>query len=177
MHRLRALILSDPQLLQWLEAVRQTQLPDAWLAAGALRNRVWDQLHGYPPSPLNDLDLIYFDASDPEGQAGVAAQQRLSMGSDAAQWQVKNQALMHHRNGHAPYRDAVDAMRYWPEQETAVAARLGASGEVEIAAPFGVESLLAGQLHPNPARPYALFAQRLESKGWLRRWPRLKVVR
>ena len=36
----------------------------AWLAAGFIRNLVWDQQHGYlRPTPLPDIDVIYLDAA------------------------------------------------------------------------------------------------------------------
>ncbi|MGV2442347.1 nucleotidyltransferase family protein, partial [Bacillus atrophaeus ATCC 9372] len=90
--------------------------------------------------------------------------------------QVKNQANMHLRNGDPPYFSSCDAMRYWPELETALAARLNQQGQIELAAPFGITSVMAGQLTPNPQRPYALFAQRLQSKRWLHIWPHLRIM-
>ena len=59
---LKNLIQSSPYHMKALEALATLDLPDAWIAAGFLRNLVWDYLHGYKTmTPLNDLDVIYFD--------------------------------------------------------------------------------------------------------------------
>jgi hypothetical protein len=43
-------------------AAREVNAPEWWIGAGAIRTAVWDRLHGYAqPTPLADLDLIYFD--------------------------------------------------------------------------------------------------------------------
>jgi hypothetical protein len=84
---------------------------------------------------------------------------------------------MHERNGHRPYRDIADALAHWPETATAIAARLGPQG-VEILAPFGVADVLEMIIRPTPVfrtKPEIPLA-RLEAKGWLTRWPGLRLV-
>jgi hypothetical protein len=52
-----------PWALQVLDTARALGLPDWYSAAGAIRNTVWDALHGsVSPTPHSDLDVIYFDA-------------------------------------------------------------------------------------------------------------------
>ncbi|MBP7582209.1 MAG: nucleotidyltransferase family protein, partial [Vogesella sp.] len=47
---------------QCLQTVRDALPVQAWLAAGFIRNLVWDHQHGYlQPTPLQDLDVIYLD--------------------------------------------------------------------------------------------------------------------
>ncbi len=85
---------------------------------------------------------------------------------------------MHIRNGHAPYADIDHAISYWPETATAVAARLGSAGAIEIRSPFGFDDLLALIVRPSrPDTAATLFRNRVQSKGWLRTWPKLTVVR
>jgi hypothetical protein len=91
-------------------------------------------------------------------------------------WQVRNQALMHIRNGDAPYRNSVDAMGYWPEKETAIAIRLNDKLEYECVSAFGLDSLFNLKISHNPARPKKLFVSRVEGKNWLATWPLLKVT-
>ena len=45
--------------------VAQARAPDWCIAAGFVRNRVWDHLHGVVPAraPV-DIDVLYFDAGD-----------------------------------------------------------------------------------------------------------------
>jgi len=170
------LLTGDAVRLQALKAVAQLGLPDAWLAAGFVRNRVWDALHGDTATPLNDLDVIVFDAEDREGTRARRAEAALRERLPGLAWQVRNQALMHARNGDRPYRDCADAMTVWPEIETAIGARLDPQGQVELLAPFGIDSLLAGRLTANPKRPREVFLGRVRSKRWLEIWPRLELA-
>ena len=46
-----------------LIAVEKLKLNDAWICAGALRNKVWDVLSN-ESTVVNDIDVIYFDSID-----------------------------------------------------------------------------------------------------------------
>nr|WP_236547682.1 nucleotidyltransferase family protein [Sphingomonas sp. AX6] len=92
----------------------------------------------------------------------------------------KNQARMHRRNGDAPYTSVANAMRYWPETATAMAARIDAAGSIEINAPFGMEDLFALRLKPTLAfatGKLPIFDRRVSDKRWIARYPRLIVSR
>ncbi|MGY0216489.1 nucleotidyltransferase family protein [Endozoicomonadaceae bacterium StTr2] len=170
------LIRQDTHRMQILAAVSTLKLPDCWVAAGFVRNRVWDYLHGYQPTTLNDVDVVYFDSNNPDPQQAQEYQAKLQAQMPEVIWEVKNQAAMHQRNGHAPYSNTADAMSYWPECETAVGVRLKDDGEIELIAPFGVQSLVSGHLTYNVRRERALFESRIERKQWLQHWPKLQVV-
>ena len=162
-----------------LHAVATLGLPDAWIAAGAIRNAVWDALHGYTCStPLSDVDVVWFDPDHADGQVDQRLEQWLTARMPSVTWSVKNQARMHTRHGDAPYTGTLDAMRAWPETATAVATRLGRSG-IECCAPYGVEDLSTLILRPTPrfASAPAVFDERVRSKCWLTTWPRLRVLR
>ncbi|WP_154135425.1 nucleotidyltransferase family protein [Herbaspirillum sp. CAH-3] len=178
--RLQQLIAADAHRLHLLRAVRSLALPDAWIGAGFVRNAVWDALHGRPAQvPHSDIDVIWFDPlhSSPEHDAQQEA--RLAALCPGPQWSVRNQARMHLRNGDAPYANAIDALRYWPETATAVAVRLTEQGGIEVAAPLGLQDLWQGLLRPAGAfahRKKAQFAARVGERGWLQRWPQLVPV-
>ena len=159
-----------------LRAVAGLGLPDCWLAAGFVRNMVWDAHHGYPATPLNDLDVIFYDPDDADGVRARTAECTLGADYPVQNWDVRNQALMHLGNGDAPYLDSSDAMTYWPEVETAVGARLDEIGRLHLLAPLGTESLLAGHITHNPKRSLEVFTSRVTSKNWLLQWPKLRVV-
>jgi len=76
-----------------------------------------------------------------------------------------------------PNASATDAMRYWPETATAVAARrVGINGRA-IAAPMGLTDLFGWTLRPTPHfvdEKRAIYADRLASEGWLDIWPMLQ---
>ena len=59
------IIAQDPVGMEQLRAARALALPDWCIAAGFVRNRVWDHLHGIaPPRPPADIDVLYYDAAD-----------------------------------------------------------------------------------------------------------------
>lgn len=137
---------------------------------------VWDYLHGYQPTKLNDIDVVYFDAQETDNSVGRNAEIILRSEYQDINWQVKNQALMHLRNNDRPYKNTTDAMTFWPEKETAIGVQFGKDGQIYISAPYGIESLFRGEITFNPKRDKNIYLKRLKSKQWLKLWPDLKVV-
>ena len=159
--------------------MRDLALDDCWIGAGFVRDTVWDHLHGLvEPTPLNDVDVIYFDPDSATPEHENQHQLRLRAVLPGVRWQVRNQARMHGVNRDAPYTCTKDAMTRWPETATAVAARLRKDGEIELLAPFGLGDLFDLILRPTPA--YAAKGQtiqhRVQSKNWREIWPKLKLV-
>lgn len=171
-------IRRQPDMMTDLQLVAELKLPQGCIAAGYIRNFVWDVLHGYAErTPLHDVDVLYYDPSCLDEEAEKANDARLRERNPRLNWSVKNQARMHLRNGTPPYRSVEDAMRYWPETATAVAARLNAAGEVELIAPFGLDDLLSLRVRQGPYfHDHHVFQKRVHDKEWLRRWPLLKLV-
>jgi len=172
------LIRADPARMRLLALVRAHGPPGAWIAAGTLREAVWDDRHGRPPRPPEgDVDVVWFDR-----RAGVAEDRRfercLADAAPAVHWSVKNQARMHARNGDPPYASLSDALRCWPEPATAVAARLDAEDAILVLAPFGLAELFDLVVGPTPhfaGSRRAAHEARVRDKGWLARWPRLSL--
>ena len=177
--RVVAVIAADLEAMTELAALRTLGLPDAWLAAGFVRNRVWDHLSGIVPAhPQSDVDVVYFDTADPDGARESEHETALRKLVPRTPWQVRNQARMHLRHGDAPYRDVADGMRRWLETATAVGVRLAADGRIEMLAPYGPGDLLGLVCRPTAAgreRPDA-YRARVEGKRWRTRWPRLTVI-
>ncbi|WP_117234779.1 nucleotidyltransferase family protein [Vibrio maerlii] len=177
MEKIVELIKQDPARLSALEDVRSLRLPQCYIAAGFVRNLVWDSLHQLSkPTPLNDVDVIYFDPEESDANVYLHYEAQLRARMPELRWQVRNQASMHLRNGDEPYTSVLDAMSYWPEKETAVAIRQIGHGKYECIAAFGFESLLDGHITYNPKRSLEVFERRVKSKGWLMRWPDLSVT-
>lgn len=167
----------EPLHLRALMQASELGLNDAWLAAGFVRNLVWDRLHGYEnATPLNDIDVVYFNPEDCSAEADERYEQLLQEKSPDLPWSVKNQARMHERHGHAPYVSSAEAISHWVEVETAIGARMNDAGQIELNAPLGLDTLFTFTITPNPRHAIAsVFARRVSSKGWLERWPKLKV--
>ena len=98
--QLRAWLAADHWRLACLEAAAALDLPDGWIGAGFLRSLVWDRLHGHSEAtPLNDIDVLYFDPEDRSRAAEAALEARLRRSIPGLPWSVRNQARMHLRNG------------------------------------------------------------------------------
>ena len=176
---LQMLISSDSLRLSALGTVAALHLPDCWIGAGFIRDALWDHLHGYDVAdPTGDVDVVWYDAASPQPDVDRRIEQQLRDAMPKLCWSVKNQARMHLRNGDTPYTSVADAMRHWPETATAVAARLRLSGSIEFSAPHGLEDLFALRLRPTPrflTDKLPIFMDRVTSKRWLERYPRLSL--
>lgn len=163
---------SDHPRMNLLFTVSALDLPDCYIAAGFIRNMVWDYLHGFSCTPLSDVDVIYFSQAVVNEQVILA---RLSKAHPDINWQVKNQAYMHIRNGDQPYLNSVHAMEYWPEIETAIGVRLSRQGELVFVSPFDLSTIFDGFITHNKKRSQSIFIKRIEQKQWLKIWPKLEV--
>ncbi|CNH04940.1 nucleotidyltransferase family protein [Yersinia pekkanenii] len=173
---------ADPYRMQALSVSRELGLNQWCLAAGFVRNLVWDHLHGHPsPTPLNDIDLVYFDQQDTSEQHDLQLEtqlvQKTAVQHPPFPWSVKNQARMHLRSGRQPYTSTEDAISYWVEVETAIGARLTANGAIELVAPLGLNALFTRTITLNSKNgEIDTYYQRVNSKGWLQYWPELRLV-
>lgn len=176
MNRIIQLIERDELRLAALDCVQKLHLPQCYLAAGFVRNLVWDHLHNHSvATPLNDVDVIYFKANESTPDKFREYELKLNEFMPQLNWQVRNQAVMHTRNGDKPYKSSLDAMSYWPEKETAVATRKLKSGDLQCIAAFGLDSLFNLEITHNPKRQYDTFENRVKAKGWLKMWPDLTI--
>jgi hypothetical protein len=177
--QLLSLIAADEAAMAVLRLVRSLDLPDWAIGAGFLRNRLWDALTGARTcSSADDIDLLYFDPADPDGQGEAAIEARLREARPDILWQARNQARMHRVNGDAAYEDTLDALRYWLEVCSAVAVRLEGDGRLNLLAPYGLEDLFTLTCRPTPAglRRFATYQARMAAKGWDRRWTGCRIL-
>src|SRR5437868_15172193 len=90
------IIAQDPVGMKQLRAVRTLGLPDWCIAAGFVRNRVWDHLHGIAPARAPaDIDVLYYDAADLSKDREFEFEDRLDDLLPGLPWQGRNQARMH----------------------------------------------------------------------------------
>lgn len=159
--------------------VRQLGLADCWVGAGFVRNAVWDALHGRPVSSIDgDVDVLWFDRQQTGPQVDATIEATLRRLDPTIDWSVRNQARMHVRNGDSPYCSTADAMCCWPETATAVGVRRTRPDGFEVSAPLGLADLFALVLRPAPCfqgRKHHQYLERIEAKGWLSSWPRLRM--
>ena len=173
-----ALIRADDWRMDCHTVVKKTGLPDWLIVAGFVRNLIWDHLHGKTmATPLNDVDVAIFDPRDLTPAMEQDIESILRHMRPDVRWQVRNQARMHLRNGHAPYRNTTDAISYYPELETCIGVRLNSASRVEVVAPLGFEHNWKLSIAPNPKARYeqSVFRSRVKNKRWLETWPALRV--
>ncbi len=171
-------IEGDSLRMGMLRAVARLGLPDCWIGAGFVRNLVWDRLHGYTEAtPLNDIDVLYFDPADQSRETERKLEARLRRSFPGLPWSVRNQARMHRRNRDAPYRSTCHALAFWAETPTAVAVAIRGGG-VAVIAPFGTEDLMGLTVRPTPRfrHKMAIYRARVAGKNWSALWSRLTVL-
>lgn len=176
--KLESWIREHGQLMADLHRVRDLNLPQCYIAAGYIRNYVWDLLHGYGRTDrYGDIDVVYFDPDEASEERDERLEERLRRETSNPKWSVKNQARMHVHNGDEPYHSTYEALTMWPETATAVGASVNAVGEIELICPYGLEDLYALRVRRSPAfvkRDYYL--ERVWRKQWANEWPRLTIA-
>lgn len=168
-------VQGDSWRMAVLRGVSRLGLPDCWIGAGFVRNLVWDRLHGFAEAtPLNDIDVLYFDPTDLSRATERMLEARLRRSLPGQPWSVRNQARMHRRNGDAPYRSTCHALTFWAETPTAVAVALRGN-DVAVIAPFGTGDLIGLTVRPTWRfrHKMAIYRARVAKKDWPAIWPRL----
>lgn len=163
---------------EMLKIVRGLCLPDWAIGAGFVRNAVWDRLHGFASmTPLNDIDVLYFDRSDMSVERDMQIEEVLLAAHPDRPWSVHNQARMHLRNNDEPYKSTADAISFWLETATGVAVSLDDAGGLKVIAPFGLTDLIGMQSRPTKAGAIKpdQYRERMISKDWPGTWPKVTV--
>jgi hypothetical protein len=182
--KLVQIIRSHAWFMRVLEAVAECNLPDWCVGAGALRNIVWDHLHGHiQPSHLADVDVAFFDSADLSPERERAIQRQLTERVPDVPWEVTNQAGVHlwfeqyFGSPVEPLQSIQDAVATWPETATSVAVRLTSTGAIDVIAPVGLEDLFAMVVRRNPRRvSVEIYRQRIAEKQYLNRWPKVRII-
>lgn len=170
--------MDDESFLTVLQAVEDLNIPDAWVSAGYLRNKIWDAQDAIS-TPVHDIDVIYFDEKDTSINIEKKLEARLGTILPGKPWSVKNQARMHKKNGLGPYQSSFDGVSNFPETPTAVAIRF-TNKELEVMAPYGLSDLFRKYVRPTPnfdetSELYTVYLERLNQKGWDEIWSKVIV--
>lgn len=182
--RLIDMVQASAWFMAALTAARELRLLSWCIGAGAVRNLVWDNLHGFTkPSSLADVDLAYFEPDDLTSERDEELRGALAAKLAHVPWEVTNQAAVHHwfesYFGHAvaPLQSLPEAVASWPEYATAVGITLLDDHTIEVMAPHGLQDLFALVVRRNPARvSVATYRERVAQKRYAERWPKVRVV-
>lgn len=172
-------IESDTFMMSILNTVRYLALPDWWVGAGFVRDKIWNVLHNFSNKTVyNDIDVIYFDNTDTKESTEKKYEYFLTGKYPSVIWSVKNQARMHVRNNDKPYTSSVEALSNWIETATCVAVSLSADNKLSLIAPHGVSDLLDLIVRPTASglKNLAVYKERIEKKRWKEKWPNLQII-
>lgn len=176
--QLRQVIRSDNYIMTVLKVVESLNLSDGWVAAGLIRNRVWDYLHN-ETTIINDIDVIYFDSHDISLETEKDLEEKLETLMPTQLWSVKNQARMHLKNDFNSFKSSYDGVAHFPETPTAVAVRLH-QNNLMIMAPYGLEDLFEMIVKPTPHflnnhELQSVYSERMKVKKWKETWNDLLI--
>ena len=97
MDQLQQIIKETPWLMDALEVLSSCGEEEALIGAGAIRNLVWNRLHGAGESAIpDDLDVVFFDAEVEVGELEEELLGKLRLHEPELPWEVTNQAHVHH---------------------------------------------------------------------------------
>ncbi len=182
--RLTALVRESTWLMPAMRAARDLRLSSWCIGAGAVRNLVWDALHGYgTPSTLPDIDLVYYDPTDVRPERDAQLRAMLAAKMPDLPWEVTNQAAVHLWYAQAfglevaPLMSLEEGVATWPEYATAIGVALRDDDSIAVIAPHGLDDLFALVVRHNPLRASAeMFRERVVSKRLAERWPLVRVI-
>ncbi|MBD6617216.1 nucleotidyltransferase family protein [Komarekiella sp. 'clone 1'] len=169
-------ILADTVIATVLPAIAQLNLPNWWLAGGAVRNTVWHSIFGNECGlGIKDFDIAFFDIEGNRSQE-LAAKATLTEQFSHEQFDVKNQAsFARWRLGHRVYTSAEDGITDWLHTATAVGVRLNTQGQWQFFTPYGLDDLFGGIIRPTPAHTHNLDAHN-KASGFLQKCPYLRLA-
>lgn len=177
------MLRADAVLMDIMKGLREVDLPDWLLVAGAIYNQVWNNLTDRPSlTGVNDIDVFYHDFSDTSYDAeDVVIQSLAQRFADApVPVQVRNQARVHlwfpqkFGQAFAPLDSSAEMLTRYCAKTHSVAARLEQDDTITIHAPFGLDDLFSFRVVPNHvlANKPAYEAKAARAKA---NWPELTI--
>jgi len=175
--QLKEIILKEKWLMKILRSVRELDLPDWYLAAGVIRNTVWDVLHGYTKrTSLNDIDIVYYDPKKKVVAKDI--EHKLKKMYPHYTFEVVNQVSIHEMYAHKKRaKNSCDAIGQFVEIPTCVGVRLEKNNTLAICAPHGLKDLFSLHVAPISQETEVMinYKERMKKKKWKKTWPKLFI--
>jgi hypothetical protein len=173
------LIKDDEWMMSVLRAAESLELPDWWIGAGFLRNKVWNSIEGIESTPTTDVDLVYFNSKDTTPETDWGFDERMKAMYPFAEWEVRNQARMHYKNNFQPYTSTEDGISHWVETATCVAVKLE-NENLKFIFCHGTDDLFNLVARPIPyfqgSDKIEISRERVQEKKWATKWPNLQIL-
>ncbi|KAJ4130260.1 hypothetical protein NW768_007243 [Fusarium equiseti] len=184
MSRFKDVIQQNKTLMTVLERAAGMNLPNWYLAAGALTQTVWNVVTERDPEKgIDDYDLIYFDGSDLSWEAEDQIIQRGKeiFADIPVEVEIRNQARVHlwyEKKFGKPcpqHRSSEGSMLTWGTNTALIGVRLRNDGEWDIYAPWGLSDMFRLIVRPNQQ----IMTEETWNKKvqrWIRIWPEITVM-
>lgn len=168
------MILANSLIGTVLPEIAQLNLPNWWLAGGAVRNTVWRSIFGEECGLIiNDFDVAFFDAGGNRSQE-QAAKTTITAKYPDYLFDIKNQAsFARWRDGRRTYSSTEEGIKDWLHTATAVGVRVDAQGKWQFFTPYGLDDLFGGIIRPTPAHTHNPDAEK-KASGFLQKCPCLR---
>ena len=152
------MIRKEPLVMNALQSARSMNLPQWRIVAGVIYNTVWNVLTDRPAGTgINDIDIFYFDDADLSWDAEDAIIQR---GNDAFRKsplpvEIRNQARVHlwfpekFRQPFTALKSTDESLNRFASITHSVGLRLDDKDQLDLCAPFGLDSIFAFHVKPN----------------------------
>lgn len=180
----RTALERNTTLLEVLHRAAGMNLPEWYLAAGAITQTVWNMVTEKPPEyGIDDYDLIYFDDSDTswEAEDRVIQQGARVFAPLPIRVEIRNQARVHLWYATkfgipCPQHTSTEgAISSWLSGTALIGVRLLPSGDWRVFAPRGLTDILNLVIRPNPVSGTKAVYDKKAAR-WQSLWPGLKVV-
>ncbi len=177
------IIRSNPVFDRIMERLPELELPDVWVASGALFQTAWNHLTGREPEyGIKDYDIVYYDASDLSWEAeDRVINDATEMFKDLdADLEVKNQArvpiwfpekfgkpyppLTHSRKFINRFLATVCVIGLQPKKDT-----------INVHAPYGFVDVSNMYIRPNLSSTFQPQAYLNKVERWKETWPELQT--
>ncbi|KAL1876940.1 hypothetical protein Daus18300_002546 [Diaporthe australafricana] len=182
--RFRTALERNPTLMEVLRRAAIMNLPDWYLAAGALTQSVWNYVTNQDPeNGIDDYDLVYCDGSDLSWEAEDSViQQGAKLFADLpTRVEIRNQARVHiwypQKFGiPCPQHTSTEgAISTWLTGTALSGVRLLPGGDWKVFAPWGFTDILNLTVRPNPAYATRVVYEKKTAR-WRAIWPDLRII-
>lgn len=176
----KQIIINSPDLMRILKISQSFKLNQWALAAGSIRNIVWQVLSNQPVNLVSDVDLVFFNREVPKTTDSLIETQ-LHQIAPEYHWQVKNEVYMNNYDfpNWPAFTSVEDAIAHFVETPTCIGAYLEAN-ELKLIAPYGTDDLVHMKCRPIPMfkaddAHLAIYRNRILKKQWQKKWPKLEI--
>ncbi|KAI1064958.1 hypothetical protein LB507_001240 [Fusarium sp. FIESC RH6] len=182
--RFKDAIQQNKTLITVLERAAGMNLPNWYLAAGALTQTVWNVVTEKDPEQgIDDYDLIYFDGSDLswEAEDKMIQKGKTIFADIPVEVEIRNQARVHlwyEKKFGKPcpqHRSSEGSMLTWGTNTALIGVRLRNDGEWDIYAPWGLSDMFRLIVRPNQQ----IMTEETWNKKvqrWIKIWPEITVM-